>query len=130
MSVVLEGSANPGTATWGSAQSIVTARIIVSPGGAVPVTTSLNVPIILAGAELASTLDIPTFAGQLMTFYCVSSAPGTRAVDVSSAIDSAGHTHINFSTAGESITLIGCVSATAGTLAWTILQNNMTAALT
>jgi hypothetical protein len=121
MALVLDASANPGVASWGAAQPILTAT--TSATGAISVTTSRSISVNTAGVE-ANTLAAPTFAGQIIEMFATSIAAGARTVTVSASINQAGNTTIAFDTINDSICLIAYASDSVGTLAWAVLYNN------
>jgi len=97
----------------------------VGDGAAIPVTTSLSMPITSGGAGETNTLAIPTFQGQRVTLYMDVFGGGDRVVTAASAINIAGNTKMTFGAARDFITLRGI--QLAGALAWEVESNTLVA---
>lgn len=104
-------------------------RVIADVGDAVaiPVTSSLYMPITTGGVGETNTLAIPTFAGQRMVLSFDVDGGGDRVITAASAINVAGNTIMTFATARQNVELVAI--QLAGVLAWEVVGNNGTVAL-
>lgn len=105
------------------------AAALADPGdaAAIPVDRSATIAITTGGSGETNTLAIPTFLGQRMVLILDVDGGGDRVVTAASAINVAGNTIITLATARQNIELEAI--QLAGALAWEVVRNNGTVAL-
>lgn len=96
-------------------------------GVAISVKTSGSMAITTGGSGETNTCAIPTFRGQRILFCLDVDGGGNRVITFASAINVAGNTVATFATARQSLT-VECIQL-AGVLAWDVVNNNGSVAL-
>lgn len=92
-------------------------------GAAIPVTTSANVALTIAGPGETNTLAIPTAVGQTLHISVASwGGAGSRAITCAQAINATGNTVITVAGAGQSILL--AAASVGGALRWRVVYTD------